>query len=103
MRELDDVISQLKQGAPGSDKIPPEFYIQCEDGFRNFLVDVLNDLKSHVYCPDQWEETLIKTIYKNKGSKKNLRNYRGVFLTQVVSKIYERIMLNRAKQILEGV
>ena len=103
LEELNKVISQLKGGAPGSDEIPPDFYTQCDEGFRLFIVEIFNDLKDHVHCPSQWERTLIKTIYKNKGSKKNLRNYRGIFLTQVLSKIYERIVINRAKEILEKV
>ena len=103
LNELNVVIDKSKKGAPGSDDIPPEFYKNCGEGFKIFLVDVLNELKRHVYCPEQWERTLIKTIYKNKGSKKNLKNYRGVFLTQVVSKIYERILFERIREILDKV
>ena len=103
LEELGKAVNQLKQGAPGSDEIPPDFYKYCDEGFMLFILDVLNELKCHVYCPSQWERTLIKTIYKNKGSKKDLKNYRGVFLTQVISKIYERILISRAKDIMEKV
>ena len=34
----------------------------------------------------------IVTIYKNKGSKKELKYYRGIFLTIVISKIFEKLI-----------
>jgi hypothetical protein len=39
----------------------------------------------------------ISPIYKNKGSKKDLVNQRGLFLTLVISKIFERLVMDRIK------
>ena len=103
MQELESVIDQLKKGAPGKDEVPPDFFMNTEPGFNSFLLKVLNVMKAHRYTPTQWEDTLIKTIYKMKGSMKILKNYRGIFLTQVISKIYERIHLNRTSDILNKV
>ena len=103
MEELEVVIKQLKSGAPGKDEIPPEFYMNTEQGFNEFLLEVMNDLKRHRYTPKQWEDVLIKTIYKNKGIMKVLKNHRGVFLTQIISKMYERIHRNRTKDIMDKV
>ena len=103
MDELKKVLGQLKNGAPGPDLIPPEFFANTGDGFLSFLLQVINHMKSHVHIPVQWLDTLIKTIYKNKGSTKVLKNHRGIFLTQVLSKIYERILKNRANDVLEKV
>ncbi len=103
MEELEVVLNELKSGAPGKDGIPPEFYSNTEAGFNSFLLEVLNDLKRRRYTPTQWEDTLIKTIYKNKGVVKVLKNHRGIFLTQVISKVYERIHRNRTKDIMKKV
>ena len=89
MSELKEVVGQLKKGAPGPDSIPPEFFINIGDGFLSFILKVLNFMKAKSYIPKQWLNTLIKTIFKNKGSTKVLKNHRGIFLTQVLSKIYE--------------
>ena len=46
-------------------------------------------------CPGEWQKVKIKSIYKNKGSKKDLNNQRGIFLTSNVQKAFERVILNR--------
>ena len=45
------------------------------------------------------EEHKIKSIYKNKGSKKEVKN--GLFLINILSKCMEKIMNNRNKEIIE--
>ena len=45
----------------------------------------------------------IKSCYKNKGSRSEMTNQRGIFITNVVSKIFERILLNRNRDRLEEV
>ena len=45
--------------------------------------------------PEQWNSVRIATIYKQKGSKKQLKYYRGIFLTTVVSKIFENLLKDR--------
>ena len=47
--------------------------------------------------PKQWNEVGVSPIYKNKGHKKDLVNQRGLFLTQVLSKIFERLIMGRIK------
>ena len=36
-------------------------------------------------------------MYKNKGSKKKLENYRGIFLTSILSKLLEKLIQIRVK------
>ena len=43
--------------------------------------------------PEQWEAMKIKSIYKNKGSKQEVTNRRGIFLTSILSKLFEKILL----------
>ena len=43
----------------------------------------------------------IKSIYKNKGSKKKVKNRRGLFLTNILSKCMEKIISNRNKEMIE--
>ena len=46
---------------------------------------------------------LITIIYKNKGSRKSLVNYRGIFLASIVSKIFERLLKNRTQELMKMV
>ena len=45
--------------------------------------------------PDDFRDALIVALYKNKGSKSDCGNYRGISLLSVAGKIFARILLNR--------
>ena len=45
--------------------------------------------------PEKWEEMMVNSIYKNKGDKKDLENRRGLFITNNVSKIYDKVKMTR--------
>ena len=95
-KELDRVINNLKRGKTyGRDKIPPEVFIDGGENLKQLLLNIMNQLKSADYIPLQWIQVLIATIYKNKGKKRRLINYRGIFLKQVISKIFEKLNMNR--------
>ena len=40
--------------------------------------------------PNEWTTAFIKKIYKGKGSKKEMNNYRGIILNSHVAKIFEK-------------
>ena len=41
------------------------------------------------------ENNCFKTLYKKKGNRRLLKNWRGIFLTSSISKIFEKMILNR--------
>ena len=47
--------------------------------------------------PAQWERMTIKSIYKNKGRRDEMSNRRGIFLTSVVSKLFERKIMQEVE------
>lgn len=86
--------------SPGSDGLTVEFYKH----FYTFLQDILYKL----FIDVQENETLsrsmkcgvINLIYKKKGDKRLLKNYRPISLLQVDYKIIARVMANRFKRVL---
>jgi len=40
-------------------------------------------------------------IYKSKGSKEDLANYRGIFLSSVVCKIFEKLIYKKLEPIID--
>ena len=91
--ELDKVLNSLKQGkAHGPDRRPAEIYKHGGKRFRDLLLNIINMIKRTHVIPTQWEEMMITTIYKGKGTQKDLVNQRGIFLTQVICKIWERLI-----------
>ena len=96
--ELDVVVNKMQQGkAHGPDRKPAEIYKHGGDSFRDLSLKVLNCIKNSHKTPEQWEMMRITPLYKGKGSRKHLVNQRGIFLTQVFCKIWERLIKQRIK------
>ena len=96
MDELFSVIKLLKNGkTPGCDGITTELITRGGAGVILPLLEVLNIVKDTKQIPEKWNDVNITLIYKNKGVKRDLANYRGIFLTIIVSKIFEKLLLLR--------
>ena len=79
----------------GTNGFPPEVYVKAGRGFFVHLTVMLNAVKNKLSIPSEWFELLIVTLFKNKGSRKFLEYYRGIFLSNVVPKIMEKLIKNR--------
>ena len=51
--------------------------------------------------PHQWRRSDIKPIYKGKGTKEDLANYRGVFLSNTICKIFEKMVYRKLEPIID--
>ena len=104
LNELNEIIEKLaRKKAPGLDGITTELLKYAGTGLLQALLDIFNYMKNNIVVPHQWEEVLVTTIYKGKGRKKELCNYRGIFLTSVLSKIFEKLIQSRISTILKEV
>ena len=104
MEELLAAIKRLKKKkSPGPDGVLGEFLMEAGDGILLPLLEIFNKVKASKHPPDQWNNVSITIIYKNKGSRKSLVNYRGIFLASIVSKVFERLIKNRTKEEMESV
>ena len=100
--ELSKVLKTLKRGkAVGLDEIPGEVLADCSKEVENAMLSAMNDIKKKHEIPKQWERVSITTIYKGKGSQKELVNHRGIFLTPVLSKVFERLICLRIEPFME--
>ena len=104
LAELLAAIKRLKRKkSPGIDGILGEFLIEAGIGILLPLLDIYNAVKNSKQPPKQWNDVIITIIYKNKGSRKQLVNYRGIFLASIVSKIFERLIKNRTRSSMEKI
>ena len=62
---------------------------------------MFNSIKIQKQVPTNWNKIIVSTFYKKKGSRRKLSNYRGIFLTLIVTKIFERVLYNRIYATLE--
>ena len=58
------------------------------------LTKITNMVDSQRVIPNEWQKMEIKTTHKA-GAKYNMSNKRGLFLTNNISKIYERVIKER--------
>ena len=103
VEEVGSAIAQLKNGtAAGTNGIIPELF---KWGGHN-LVFKLTECFEHIWegrvdFPESWKEAKVVIIYKGKGSRNDLNNYRGIFLLEVGGKIMARVIVNRLIPIVE--
>ena len=79
-----------------------EMIIYGGDDLMESLTAMMNEVNRTCETPKEWEKLKIKSLYKNKGSRHELTNRRGIFITSIVSKFYERIVLNRNDRTLDS-
>ena len=104
VEEAKKVIRELSnKKAPGLDKITNEILKNAGEGLVVEMVNVINSIKNDSDSPDQWNKVVIQALFKNKGSKRELVNYRGVFLTSCISKLCEKLIMLRISDPLESV
>ena len=58
------------------------------------LKKIFNQVDKQKLIPEEWEKMEIKTVHK-KGDKTLMSNKRGLFLTNNISKVYERVLKQR--------
>ena len=103
VKETEDILKNLKNNkAPGLDEITNEILKKGGNDIAESLTAMFNKILNKNKWPGEWKKVKIKSIYKNKGSKEDLNNQRGIFLTSIVQKVFERIILNRQYQKIDN-
>lgn len=102
--EIEEAIKQAKPNkSPGSDGLTHEFY----KTFREFLAPILCKLYKHMEerreMPESMGLGMITILYKNKGSKMKLENYRPLSLLNTDYKILTKVLANRIKGVVGGI
>ena len=90
--EIESAIKQMKLGkAAGLDGLPLEFWRKHFNHLLEFCNVTLNGNR-----PPEWGCSAIVPVPK-KGDLTKVDNYRGISLTQVAAKVYNRLILNRIR------
>lgn len=96
---IDEVVRAIHQTnsgrASGKDGIPAEIYKAAGPNALEAFHDVLKNIWEEEKMPDDFRDALIVALYKNKGSKSDCGNYRGISLLSIAGKIFARVILNR--------
>lgn len=65
------------------------------DILASYLCCLFNEILTTEYTPKNFRLGMIISIYKGKNSKSDPRHYRGITLTSCLSKLFEKILLER--------
>ena len=71
------------------------------NSFLNSITKILNFILKEKQPPVEKEEVNIETLYKGNSSKKLLSNYHGIFLTNILSKTFDKICLLKTVQLYQ--
>lgn len=101
IEELEKVLQRLPNGkAAGLDEIPVEVWKTGR--FNTFLLEICNGVLLRGEKPSEWSLSGIVPIPK-KGDLTKASNYRGISLTSIAAKIFNKLILNRCRPHVEPV
>jgi hypothetical protein len=66
------------------------------------MLKMINTVILNSVVPEEWIYLIIKSISKGKGDLLSMDSKRGLFLTNIVSKIAEKLIKNRRKETVES-
>ena len=89
-------INKMKRcAAPGNDRIGPVFYKECDISVVKALVDLFNHILTFNDLPGSFSESMVITLWKNKGLISDILTYRGITLSCTALKIFESVIIDR--------
>ena len=99
--EVEKIIKTLKKKKAGDQSgWRNEMIIEGGEEMKKCLTKLFNQILQEQRIPVQWEQMSIKTIHK-KGSKLEMSNKRGIFLTNVLSKLFEKIIDHKTQDTIK--
>ena len=91
--EVKTAMKKMKRGkAIGTDNIPIEAWRVIGGKGIEILTDVFRQVMTKEKMPDEWRNSTLIPIFKNKGDIQDCGNYRGIKLTSHTLKLWERII-----------
>ena len=102
--ELKKALKNLKNNkSTGPDDILNEQIKTSFPKMKYVYLKLFNIILETGCFPEAWAEGMIVPIFKNKGSKNDPNNYRGITLLSCMSKYFNSVLNNRLKAVAEKI
>ena len=100
--EVMENMQRTKNGkAVGPDDIPVEVWKCLGESALKFLTKLYNRTMESERMPEEWRDSVLIPIFKNKGDVQSCSNYRGIKLISHTMKLWERIVEKRLRSDLK--
>ena len=100
--EVMENMQRMKNGkAVGPDDIPVEVWKCLGESALKFLTKLYNITMESERMPEEWRDSVLIPIFKNKGDVQSCSNYRGIKLISHTMKLWERIVEKRLRSDLK--
>lgn len=101
-REMQEVIRNLPRGkSAGPNRVCYEFIIHGGHKLQKALLNVCESVRRTEDVPDKWQHLSIVMLPKGTKDPEDLNNKRGISLSDVAGKVFERLILKRTENVLE--
>ena len=98
-KEVEVALKGMKHGkAMGPDGIPVEVWKSLGEERIDMLLDLLQNFFEPERMPEEWRDSVIVPIFKEKGDIQDCGNYRGIKMIYHTMKIWERIIDRRMRE-----
>ena len=99
--EISRALNQMKRNkSPGMDGLTVEFYRKFWPLIKDDFVDVIKECYKRGELSESMNLRLIRLIYKMRGSRSDLKNWRPISLLNVDYKILAKTITNRLKKVM---
>ena len=100
--EVMENMQRMKNGkAVGPDDIPVEVWKCLGESALKFRTKLYNRTMESERMPEEWRDSVLIPIFKNKGDVQSCSNYRGIKLISHTMKLWERIVEKRLRSDLK--
>jgi hypothetical protein len=95
MEDLNKVLKQLKENKSrdplgfANELFRPE---TAGEDLKKAILDLMNEIKSSQIFPERLGMCNITSLYKNKGSRRDFENYRGIFRVTIIRSIMDKLI-----------
>ena len=96
--EVRENMKRMKNGkAVGPDDIPVEVWKCLGEIALEFLTKLYNRTMESERVPEEWRDSILIPVFKNKGDVQSCSNYRGIKLISHSMKLWERVVERRLR------
>ena len=88
-----------RRKSPGEDGLPAELYVALKTKLVPVLTSLFNEMVREGKAPEGFAQGIITLLYKNIGSREDIKNYRPISLLNTDYKILAKIIANRLKEV----